>query len=98
MSQTAAAEAAVAAVVATEARWDHGTACHENQGFTPSELDEEIKSGRVLPRQDVFPVSLAGVPRPAEGVVQGWKAALQYAHQLAKGEVTFNSWSCIAKL
>ena len=87
MGQTAAAAAAVAAVVATEARWDHSAASHDTQGFTPSELAEEITAGRLQVLQDVFPVSEAGVPRSAGDVVQGWRAALDYAHQLATGEL-----------
>ena len=84
IGQTAAAAAAVAAVVATEAKWEHGGASQDSQGFTPSELAEEIAAGRLQPLQHVFPLSQAGIPRSAGDVVQGWKAALDYAHQRAK--------------
>ena len=84
IGQTAAAAAAVAAVVATEAKWDHNGASQESQGFTPSELAEEIAAGRLQPLQDVFSLSQAGIPRSAGDVVQGWKAALEYAHQQVK--------------
>ncbi|DBA94055.1 TPA: hypothetical protein ACH3X1_001704 [Trebouxia sp. C0004] len=91
MGRTAAAAAAVTAVVATEARWDwrpldHSSSTEDSQGFTPSELVHHIASGRVQAGQDVFPVSEAGVPRPAGGVVQGWRDALSYAHQLAAAD------------
>lgn len=85
MSQTAAAAAAVAAVVATEARWEHSAASQDSQGFTPSELAEEISFGRLAALQDVIPVTQAGIPRPAGDVVKAWKAALDYAHQLTGG-------------
>lgn len=85
VGQTAAAAAAVAAVVATEARWDCSILTQDTQGYTPSELDSEIKASRLLSNQEVFPVSEAGVPRPAGDVVRGWRAALDYAHQLAQG-------------
>ena len=84
IDQTAAAAAAVAAVVATEAKWDHSGAVQDSQGFTPSELAEEIAAGRLQPLQDVFPLSQAGIPRSAGDVVQGWKAALDHAHHQAK--------------
>lgn len=91
MGRTAAAAAAVTAVVATEARWDwrmldQSSVADDGQGFTPSELIHHIDSGRISAKQDVFPVSEAGVPRPAGEVVQGWRDALSYAHQLAAGE------------
>lgn len=82
--QTAAAAAAVAAVVATEAKWDCNGVSQDSQGFTPSELAEEIADGRLQPLQDVIPLSHAGIPRSAGDVVQRWKAALDYAHQQAK--------------
>ena len=94
ISQTAAADAAVAAVVATEAKWDHSGALQDSQGFTPSELAEEIAAGRLRSLQDVVPISQAGIPKSAGDVVGGWKAALDYAHQQAKraGELF---WSCL---
>ncbi len=98
MGRTAAAAAAVTAVVATEARWDwrlldHSRCNEDSQGFTPSELVHHIASGRVQAGQDMFPVSEAGVPRPAGEVVQGWKDALSYAHQLAAGNRVFSFWA-----
>ena len=87
---TAAAAAAVAAVVATEARWDwHASGLTQsagsNQGFTPSELAQKLQAGLLQAHQQVYPVSQIGVPQTAGGVVQGWKDALSYAHQLAAG-------------
>jgi len=97
MGRTAAAAAAVTAVVATEARWDwrlldHSSSTGDSQGFTPSELVHHIASGGVQAGQDVFPVSEAGVPRPAGEVVQGWRDALGYAHQLAAGNRVSSFW------
>ncbi len=91
MGRTAAAAAAVTAVHATEARWDWRmldsiNATADSQGFTPSELQQHIASGDLQDGQDVFPMSVAGVPRPAGEVVQGWRDALSYAHQRAAGE------------
>lgn len=91
IGRTAAAAAAVTAVVATKARWDwrmldQNNSMHDSQGFTPSELDQKISCGIIHTGQDVFPVSEAGVPRPAGEVVQGWRDALSYAHQMAAGQ------------
>ena len=91
---TAAARAALTAVQYTEARWDWTPSQpladppsdpNSSQGYTPSELKEHIATGRLSSSEHVFPISQAGVPRQAAGVVSDWEAALAYCQRLAAG-------------
>lgn len=94
---TAAARAALAAVQATEARWDWTSSQHtadppsdpsSSQGYTPSELKDHIATGRLASSEHVFPISQAGVPRQAAEVVAAWEDTLAYCQRLAAGMVT----------
>ena len=90
IGKTAAAAAAVTAVLATEGRWEwrdpSNMGAPDGQGYTPSELGQHIALGQLAAGQDVFPVGGAGGPRAAGEVVQGWRDALAQAHQMAAGQ------------